>query len=152
MVPVGSHDFLTASRQFFLPKLVIIPITISGLFLELVPFVSQVYFPTKPSCFAAASSISSEASLFPCCLKHNDVQMFSNQHRAFTTTLKSQTKQAAQIQSTRINIEPKIIGEKKEQILQQHLSFTILQSYSRDQNYLHATTFKVSSTDIVEWP
>lgn len=77
-IPVGSHDFLTASRQFFLPKLVIIPITISGFFPERVPFVSGLYLPTKPSCFAAASSISRDANRFPCCLKNGRCLQRSN--------------------------------------------------------------------------
>lgn len=65
-IPVPIHALRIASLLFLRPNPVSIPITIRGLFLELVPVVSVECFESKPSCLAAANSISRAAN-FLCC-------------------------------------------------------------------------------------
>jgi len=68
ILPVPIHAFRTASRLFLLPNLVIIPITTRCLFFAWAPSFSVKSFEVKPSCLAAANSVSRADNFFCCSL------------------------------------------------------------------------------------
>ena len=68
-LPDCIHAFRIASLFFFRPNVVMIPITAKNLFLERVPSFSKCSFETKPSCLAAARSISRADNFFCCSLE-----------------------------------------------------------------------------------
>lgn len=69
-LPVGIHALRIASLFFFRPNVVIIPMTAKVFFLAWVPPIFDECFGTKPSCVAAARSISRSDNFFCCSLEN----------------------------------------------------------------------------------
>lgn len=91
ILPVPIHAFRTASRLFLLPNLVIIPITTRCLFFAWAPSFSVKSFEVKPSCLAAANSVSRADNFFCCSLNKPSPHSIKPQNRQKIYHISNQT-------------------------------------------------------------